>query len=72
MYIRKVLFISKLVLALVLGYVVITMLLLPEHKEESSTPSSALGGGSVRLNQGTGSIESVSYTHLTLPTTPYV
>jgi type II secretion system protein C len=56
MYIRKVLFISKLVLALVLGYVVITILL-PEHKEESTTPASALGGGSVRLNQGTGSIE---------------
>ena len=56
MYIRKVLFISKLVLALVLGYVVITILL-PGHKEEHSTPSSALGGGSVRLNQGTGSIE---------------
>jgi type II secretion system protein C len=56
MYIRKVLFISKLVLALVLGYVVITILL-PEHKEEISTPSSALGGGTVRVNQVTGSIE---------------
>ena len=50
MYIRKVLFVSKLVLALVLGYVVITILL-PEHKEKSSTPSSALGDGTVRVNQ---------------------
>ena len=56
MYIRKVLFISKLALALVLGYVVITILL-PGHKEEHSTPSSALGGGTVRLNQATGSME---------------
>ena len=56
MYIRKVLFISKLVLALILGYVVITILL-PGHKEEHSTPSSALGGGTVRLNQATGSKE---------------
>jgi type II secretory pathway component PulC len=56
MYIRKVLFISKLALTFVLGYVVITILW-PEHKEESSTPASALGDGAVRANQVTGSME---------------
>jgi type II secretory pathway component PulC len=56
MYTRKALFLSKLVLALVLGYVIITILL-PEHKESGSTPSSALGGGLMRLNQATGSME---------------
>ena len=50
MYIRKILFISKLVLALVLGYVVITILL-PEHKEESSTPASARGSSAANVNQ---------------------
>lgn len=56
MYTRKALFLIKLVLALVLGYVIITILL-PEHKESGSTPSSALGGGLLRLNQATGSME---------------
>jgi len=56
MYIRKVLFISKLALALVLGYVLITILL-AGHTQECSTPSSALGGGTVRLNQATGSMD---------------
>jgi type II secretory pathway component PulC len=56
MYIRKVLLVSKLALALVLGYVVI-ITLVPEHKEKSSTPASALGDGAVRVNQVTGSME---------------
>jgi type II secretion system protein C len=43
MYIRKVLFISKLALALVLGYVVI-ITLVPEQKEKNSTPASVRGG----------------------------
>jgi len=50
MYIRKVLFISKLALALVLGYVVVTTLV-PEHTEKSSTPASALGGSGERINE---------------------
>jgi type II secretion system protein C len=50
MYIRKVLFISKLALALVLGYVVVTTLV-PEHTEKSSTPASALGGSGESVNQ---------------------
>ncbi|MGB2808499.1 MAG: type II secretion system protein N [Sedimentisphaerales bacterium] len=50
MYIRKVLFISKLALALVLAYVVIRTLL-PESAEESSTPASARGGSAANVNQ---------------------
>ncbi|MBA7468863.1 hypothetical protein ES707_04119 [subsurface metagenome] len=50
MYIRKVLFISKLVLALVLVYVVIIMLV-PENAEKSSTPTSAKGGDAASVNQ---------------------
>lgn len=55
MDIRKVLFITKLVLVLVLGYVVVRRVLLPEHTEKSSTPVSALGGSAARVNQATGS-----------------
>jgi len=54
MYIRKVLFISKLALALVLGYLVVRTLV-PEHTEKSSTPDSALGGSASYVNQATGS-----------------
>ncbi len=50
MYIRKVLFISKLALALVLGYVVIRTLL-PEPAERGSTPTSAKGGDAASVNQ---------------------
>lgn len=50
MYIRKVLFISKLVLVLVLGYVVITVSLL-DLVEKSSTPASAQGGGAATVKQ---------------------
>jgi len=50
MYIRKVLFISKLALALVLGYVVFTTLV-PKHTEKISTPASALGGSGESVNQ---------------------
>jgi len=55
MDIRKVLFISKLVLVLVLGYIVIRTVLLPKHKEKSSTPASALGGSAARTDEATGS-----------------
>jgi type II secretory pathway component PulC len=54
MYIRKVLFISKLALALVLGYLVVRTLV-PEHTEKSSTPASARGGSASYVNQATGS-----------------
>jgi len=54
MDIRKVLFIGKLALALVLGYLVIRTLV-PEHREKSSTPASALGGDAANVNEATGS-----------------
>lgn len=50
MYIRKVLFISKLVLALVLGYVVI-ITLVPEQKEKNSTPASVRGGNATSVHK---------------------
>ena len=50
MYIRKVLFISKLTLAIVLGYVVIRTLL-PEPAENGSTPTSVQGGDTASVNQ---------------------
>jgi len=50
MYIRKVLFISKLALVLVLGYVVI-ITLVPEQKEKNSTPASVRGGNAASVNQ---------------------
>lgn len=52
MYIRKVLFISKLVLALVLGYIVV-ITLLPEQKEKNSTPASVRGGKVTSVHQTT-------------------
>ena len=52
MYIRKVLFISKLLLALVLGYVVI-ITLVPEQKEKNSTPASVRGGNATSVNKST-------------------
>jgi type II secretion system protein C len=52
MYIRKLLFISKLALALVLGYVVI-ITLLPEQKEKNSTPASVRGGNVTSLHKAT-------------------
>ncbi|GAH26532.1 unnamed protein product, partial [marine sediment metagenome] len=55
MDIRKVLFIGKLALVLVLGYIVIRTVLLPKHKEKSSTPASALGGSAAHENEATGS-----------------
>jgi len=55
MYMRKVLFISKLALVLVLSYAVIRTVLLPKHTEKSSTPASALGGSAVPENGATGS-----------------
>ena len=54
MYMRKVLFISKLALALVLGYVVVRTLL-PKHTENSRAPASALGGDAARTDEATGS-----------------
>ena len=44
MYIRKVLFTTKLALLLILGYVVIRTVLLPERVEKTLAPASALGG----------------------------
>ena len=55
MDIRKVLFIGKLALALVLGYAVVRTVLVPEHREKSSTPASALGGSATHENEATGS-----------------
>jgi type II secretory pathway component PulC len=52
MYIRKVLFISKLLLALVLGYVVI-ITLVPEQKEKNSTPASVRGSNATSVNKAT-------------------
>ncbi|MHC4086560.1 MAG: type II secretion system protein N [Planctomycetota bacterium] len=50
MFIRKVLFISKLALALVLGYVVI-ITLVPEQKEKNSTPASVRGGNATSAHK---------------------
>jgi type II secretory pathway component PulC len=50
MYIRKVLFVSKLALAILLGYVVIRTLL-PQPAQKGSTPTSAQGGDAARVNQ---------------------
>ena len=52
MYIRKVLFISKLALALVLGYVVI-ITFVPEQKEKNSTPPFVRGGSATSVNKAT-------------------
>lgn len=52
MYIRKVLFISKLTLALVLGYVVI-ITFVPERKEKNSTPAFVRGGSATSVNKAT-------------------
>jgi type II secretion system protein C len=54
MYMRKVLLIGKLALALMLGYVVVRTLL-PEHREKISAPASALGGSAAHENETTGS-----------------
>ncbi|MHC4543156.1 MAG: type II secretion system protein N [Planctomycetota bacterium] len=50
MYIRKVLFISKLALALVLVLLVVRTLA-PEHTEKSSTPASARGDNATSVDQ---------------------
>ncbi len=50
MYIRKVLFISKVALALVLGYVVI-ITLLPKQKEKNSTPALVRGGNAKSVDK---------------------
>ncbi len=51
LYIRKVLSISKLTLALVLGYVVVRAVLLPERVEKGLVPASALGGDKVYVKE---------------------
>ncbi len=51
LYIRKVLFISKLALVLMLGYVVVRAVLLPEHIEKTLAPALALGRDGVRVNE---------------------
>jgi type II secretion system protein C len=53
-YIRKVLFISKSVLILVLVYVIVRTLV-PGNTERSSTPASAMGANTVSVNRATGS-----------------
>jgi len=50
MYIRKVLFISKLALALVLGFLVVRTLV-PEQKEKNSTPASVRGGNATSVHK---------------------
>lgn len=54
MYIRKVLLISKLVLILVLGYMIVRTLV-PGNTEQSSTPASAMGENTVSVSRATGS-----------------
>ncbi|MBW8041265.1 MAG: hypothetical protein FVQ85_14850 [Planctomycetes bacterium] len=54
MDIRKALFISKVALAVVLGYLVVRTFV-PENKEKSSKPASAMGGSPARVKQTTGS-----------------
>ena len=54
MYIRRVLFISKSALILVLAYVFVRTLVL-ENTEKKSTPASALGGNTASVSQATGS-----------------
>ncbi len=51
LYTRKVFFVSKLALVLVLGYVVIRTVLLPKHIEKALAPASALGRDGVRVNE---------------------
>jgi general secretion pathway protein C len=51
LYIRKVFFISKLTLILVLLFTVVKTVLLPEHIEKALAPASALGGDGVRVNE---------------------
>jgi type II secretion system protein C len=53
-YIRKVLFISKSALILILGYAIVRTLVL-DNTEKSSTPASALGGNKTSISQSTGS-----------------
>ncbi len=43
MYKHKALFVIKLVLVLILGYVVVTILLMPQHRGEIFVPDSAVG-----------------------------
>jgi len=54
LHIRKVLFISKLALVLVLGYVVVRTVLLPKHIEKTLAPASALARNGVCVNEATG------------------
>ena len=51
LYIRKVFFISKLTLVLVLLFTVVRTVLLPEHIEKTLDPASELGRDGVRVNE---------------------
>jgi type II secretion system protein C len=51
LYARKVLFISKLGLVLLLGYVVVRTVALSSHKEKGLPPASALGGDKVYVSE---------------------
>ena len=53
MYIRKGLFISKLALVSVLGYMVVRTMLMPEYIETTLAPASALGRDEVRVDEAT-------------------
>lgn len=51
LYVRKVFFISKLTLALVLVFTIVRTVLLPEHVEKTLASASAPGGDGVRVNE---------------------
>jgi general secretion pathway protein C len=51
LYIRKVFFISKLTLILVLLFTVVKTVLSPEHIEKTLAPASALGRDGIRVNE---------------------
>jgi len=55
MYVRKVLFISKLALSLVLGFMVVRTVLLPEYIEKNLAPSSAAGWDRMRTDEAASS-----------------
>jgi len=58
MYKRKALFVIKLALVLILGYVVITTVLMPQHTGEIFEPSSAVGTDNITAVEPTSSPDS--------------
>ena len=57
MYKHKALFVIKLALVLILGYVVITTVLMPRHTGEIFEPSSAVGTNNITPVESTGSLD---------------